>query len=165
MITPIEVICRDLFDEFAVYLNYTHPLRFDHKPEYSYLRSIFRDLFVRESFQYCCSFLGCVHCLSEGNVRLYIYNEKNKLKSNQLGSLYRYLGINSDGSAWFLICASLVPQQISPTRPGHGVLHHVNAPRDLFREMMDAFGNSNVEKGVLFDQWQLSSLEEYRRLA
>jgi hypothetical protein len=44
-------------------------------------------------------------------MRLYIYNEKNKLISNQLGSSYRYLGINSDGSAWFLICTSLISQQ------------------------------------------------------
>ena len=43
-------------------------------------------------------------------MRLYIYNEKIKLISNQLGSSYRYLGINSDGSAWFLICTSLISQ-------------------------------------------------------
>lgn len=33
-------------------MNYTRSLRFDDKPDYSYLRKIFRDLFVRESFQY-----------------------------------------------------------------------------------------------------------------
>ena len=43
-------------------------------------------------------------------MKLYIYNEKNKLIGNQLGSSYRYLGINSDGSAWFLICTSLISQ-------------------------------------------------------
>lgn len=52
---------------------------------------------------------------SEGNIRLYLYNEKNKLIGNQLGSLYRYHGINSDGSAWFLICNSLISQH-SPSR-------------------------------------------------
>ena len=36
-----------------------------------------------------------------------IYNEKIKLSSNQLDASYRHLGINSDGSAWFLICTSL----------------------------------------------------------
>jgi hypothetical protein len=45
-------------------------------------------------------------------MRLYIYNEKNKLIGNQLGSSYRYLGINSDGSAWFLICTSLISQHV-----------------------------------------------------
>ncbi|EZF31083.1 CK1/CK1/CK1-D protein kinase [Trichophyton interdigitale MR816] len=52
MTTPTEVLCRGFPNEFAVYLNYTRSLRFDDKPDYSYLRKIFRDLFVRESFQY-----------------------------------------------------------------------------------------------------------------
>jgi casein kinase I family protein HRR25 len=33
-------------------LNYTRALRFDDKPDYSYLRKLFRDLFVREGYQY-----------------------------------------------------------------------------------------------------------------
>ncbi|KAI9822193.1 MAG: serine/threonine protein kinase [Phylliscum demangeonii] len=52
MTTPTEVLCRGFPNEFAVYLNYTRSLRFDDKPDYSYLRKIFRDLFVREGFQY-----------------------------------------------------------------------------------------------------------------
>ncbi|KAI5299513.1 DNA-directed DNA polymerase alpha catalytic subunit pol1, partial [Ascosphaera pollenicola] len=52
MTTPTEVLCRGFPNEFCVYLNYTRSLRFDDKPDYSYLRKIFRDLFVRESFQY-----------------------------------------------------------------------------------------------------------------
>lgn len=52
MTTPTEVLCRNFPNEFAIYLNYTRSLRFDDKPDYSYLRKIFRDLFVRESFQY-----------------------------------------------------------------------------------------------------------------
>ncbi|KMU73290.1 casein kinase 1 [Coccidioides immitis RMSCC 3703] len=45
MTTPTEVLCRGFPNEFAVYLNYTRSLRFDDKPDYSYLRKIFRDLF------------------------------------------------------------------------------------------------------------------------
>ncbi|RXG45345.1 hypothetical protein VDGE_02638 [Verticillium dahliae] len=51
MTTPTEVLCRGFPNEFAIYLNYTRSLRFDDKPDYSYLRKIFRDLFVREGFQ------------------------------------------------------------------------------------------------------------------
>jgi hypothetical protein len=36
------------------------------------------------------------------------------LISNQLGSSYTYFGINSDGSAWFLICTSLISQHLPP---------------------------------------------------
>ncbi|EAW23925.1 casein kinase 1 family protein [Aspergillus novofumigatus IBT 16806] len=52
MTTPTEVLCRGFPNEFSIYLNYTRSLRFDDKPDYSYLRKIFRDLFVRESYQY-----------------------------------------------------------------------------------------------------------------
>lgn len=52
MTTPTETLCRGFPAEFAVYLNYTRSLRFDDKPDYSYLRKIFRDLFVREGYQY-----------------------------------------------------------------------------------------------------------------
>ncbi|KAL1914305.1 uncharacterized protein VTP21DRAFT_9043 [Calcarisporiella thermophila] len=52
MTTPTEVLCRGFPNEFAIYLNYARSLRFDDKPDYSYLRKLFRDLFVREGFQY-----------------------------------------------------------------------------------------------------------------
>lgn len=52
MTTPTEILCRGFPSEFAIYLNYARSLRFDDKPDYSYLRKIFRDLFVREGFQY-----------------------------------------------------------------------------------------------------------------
>ncbi|KAL1922753.1 uncharacterized protein VTP21DRAFT_9129 [Calcarisporiella thermophila] len=52
MTTPAEVLCRGFPNEFVIYLNYARSLRFDDKPDYSYLRKLFRDLFVREGFQY-----------------------------------------------------------------------------------------------------------------
>ncbi|OAD77132.1 Serine/Threonine kinase CK1 [Phycomyces blakesleeanus NRRL 1555(-)] len=52
MSTPTELLCRNFSSEFSIYLNYTRSLRFDDKPDYSYLRRLFRDLFVREGFTY-----------------------------------------------------------------------------------------------------------------
>jgi casein kinase I family protein HRR25 len=52
MTTQTEVLCRGFPNEFAIFLNYTRSLRFDDKPDYAYLRKLFRDLFVREGFQY-----------------------------------------------------------------------------------------------------------------
>lgn len=52
MTTPTELLCRGFPNEFAVYLNYTRSLRFDDKPDYSYLRKLFRDLFIREGYHY-----------------------------------------------------------------------------------------------------------------
>ena len=47
-----EDLCEGLPGEFAAYFDYIRSLDFDEKPDYSYLRRIFRDLFVREGFDY-----------------------------------------------------------------------------------------------------------------
>ena len=41
-----------LAGEFATYLNFCRSLRFDDKPDYSYLRQLFRNLFHREGYTY-----------------------------------------------------------------------------------------------------------------
>ena len=38
--------------EFATYLNFCRSLRFDDKPDYHYLRQLFRNLFHRQNFTY-----------------------------------------------------------------------------------------------------------------
>jgi len=48
--TPIEVLCKGFPSEFATYLNFCRSLRFDDKPNYSYLRQLFRNLFHREGY-------------------------------------------------------------------------------------------------------------------
>ncbi|RKP35725.1 kinase-like domain-containing protein [Dimargaris cristalligena] len=52
MTTTTEQLCRGFANEFAIYLNYTRSLRFDDKPDYAYLKRLFRELFVRESLKY-----------------------------------------------------------------------------------------------------------------
>ncbi|CAG05944.1 unnamed protein product [Tetraodon nigroviridis] len=52
MSTPIEVLCKAYPSEFATYLNFCRSLRFDDKPDYSYLRQLFRNLFHRQGFSY-----------------------------------------------------------------------------------------------------------------
>ncbi|KAF3778199.1 Casein kinase I isoform delta-like [Nymphaea thermarum] len=55
-VTNTEIICQSLCrgypSEFASYFHYCHALRFDDKPDYAYLKRIFRDLFIREGFQF-----------------------------------------------------------------------------------------------------------------
>ncbi|KAF6152276.1 hypothetical protein GIB67_005930 [Kingdonia uniflora] len=50
--TSIENLCRNYPTEFASYFHYCRSLRFDDKPDYAYLKRIFRDLFIREGFQF-----------------------------------------------------------------------------------------------------------------
>jgi len=43
--TPIETLCKGYPEEFAIYLNYCRTLRFEDRPDYNYLRRLFKDLF------------------------------------------------------------------------------------------------------------------------
>jgi len=52
MSTPIEELCKGFPVEYATYLNFCRSLRFDDKPDYSYLRQLFRNLFHRQGFTY-----------------------------------------------------------------------------------------------------------------
>ncbi|MQL86356.1 hypothetical protein Taro_018893 [Colocasia esculenta] len=52
MLTPIEVLCKNYPSEFISYFHYCRSLRFDDKPDYSYLKRLFRDLFIREGYQF-----------------------------------------------------------------------------------------------------------------
>ncbi|XP_064641086.1 casein kinase I-like isoform X3 [Lineus longissimus] len=52
MSTQIEDLCRGFPGEFATYLNFCRSLRFDDKPDYSYLRQLFRSLFHRQGYTY-----------------------------------------------------------------------------------------------------------------
>uniref|UniRef100_A0A8C3PMI0 Uncharacterized protein n=1 Tax=Calidris pygmaea TaxID=425635 RepID=A0A8C3PMI0_9CHAR len=52
MSTPIEVLCKGYPSEFSTYPNFRRSLRFDDKPDYSYLQQLFRNLFHHQSFSY-----------------------------------------------------------------------------------------------------------------
>eukprot|EP01065_Artemidia_motanka_P042578 TRINITY_DN573_c0_g2_i1.p1 TRINITY_DN573_c0_g2~~TRINITY_DN573_c0_g2_i1.p1 ORF type:complete len:343 (+),score=101.10 TRINITY_DN573_c0_g2_i1:68-1030(+) len=47
----VETVCKHCPEEFRTYLNYVKSLGFEDKPDYQYLRQLFRDLFVREGYQ------------------------------------------------------------------------------------------------------------------
>ncbi|XP_019455459.1 PREDICTED: casein kinase 1-like protein 6 isoform X1 [Lupinus angustifolius] len=52
MSTPVEVLCKSYPSEFVSYFHYCRSLRFEDKPDYSYLKRLFRDLFIREGYQF-----------------------------------------------------------------------------------------------------------------
>lgn len=47
-----KALCRGFPDEFAIYLDYARSLKVNDKPDYSYLRRILREVFLREGYQY-----------------------------------------------------------------------------------------------------------------
>jgi len=50
--TPIPVLCKDLPQEFATYLSYVKGLDFIEKPDYKYLKGLFRTLFLKSGFEF-----------------------------------------------------------------------------------------------------------------
>jgi hypothetical protein len=52
MSISIEELCQGYPPEFCTYLNYVRALRFEDKPDYAYLRKLFRDVYSREGFDY-----------------------------------------------------------------------------------------------------------------
>eukprot|EP00744_Colponema_vietnamica_P001750 GILI01002863.1.p1 GENE.GILI01002863.1~~GILI01002863.1.p1 ORF type:complete len:461 (+),score=85.18 GILI01002863.1:187-1569(+) len=52
MNTSIEVLCKGFPIEFATYLNYVRSLRFEDRPDYAYIKRMFKELFFRSAYQY-----------------------------------------------------------------------------------------------------------------
>lgn len=48
LVFMLQSLCRGYPTEFASYFHYCRSLRFEDKPDYGYLKRIFRDLFIRE---------------------------------------------------------------------------------------------------------------------
>jgi len=45
--TPVDVLCKGFPEEFSIYLNYCRSLRFEDRPDYLYVKRLFRDLYFR----------------------------------------------------------------------------------------------------------------------
>ncbi|KAL5976844.1 Casein kinase 1-like protein 4 [Asimina triloba] len=50
--TPIEVLCKSHPVAFASYFHYCHSLTFDQRPDYGFLKRLFRDLFTHEGYEF-----------------------------------------------------------------------------------------------------------------
>ena len=50
--TPVEVLCRGCPNEFVTYLSFCRSLKFEDKPDYTYLRQLFRNLYHRLGYPY-----------------------------------------------------------------------------------------------------------------
>ncbi|KAG8041315.1 hypothetical protein G9C98_002303 [Cotesia typhae] len=67
MSTSIDELCKGFPVEFAKYLRYCRQIRFEERPDYSYLRQLFRTLFHHETFTY--DYVFDWNMLKFGNVR------------------------------------------------------------------------------------------------
>ena len=51
-ITVPGVIEDNVPEEFVMFMDYCRDLKFEEKPDYNYLRKIFKDLFNREGYEF-----------------------------------------------------------------------------------------------------------------
>lgn len=48
----VDELCDQVPQEFGTYIQHVRALGFEDKPKYSYLRTLFRNLFIRSGFEY-----------------------------------------------------------------------------------------------------------------
>ena len=49
--TSVDTLVKGFPAEFATYLNYCRNLRFDEKPDYTYCRNLFKELFTKSGYE------------------------------------------------------------------------------------------------------------------
>ncbi|EAY78919.1 hypothetical protein OsI_34020 [Oryza sativa Indica Group] len=98
MLTPAEVLCKSYPSEFTSYFHYCRSLRFEDKPDYSYLKKLFRDVFTREVGQEIRDrFTGAVEAFARRNPG-----------SGRLGDNSRHKSLaDSFGSSTEAVCVSI----------------------------------------------------------
>ena len=52
ILTQIEALCQGLPEEFAQYCNYSRKLKFVEKPDYTFLKNLFKNLFQASKYEY-----------------------------------------------------------------------------------------------------------------
>jgi len=50
--TPVDTLCKGFPVEFVHYMTYCKNLKYDEKPDYAYLKKMFKDLFIKSGFEY-----------------------------------------------------------------------------------------------------------------
>jgi len=50
--TKFEALCKGLPEEFLQYLKYCHNLGFEEKPDYDFVRKMFKDLFQKRGYEF-----------------------------------------------------------------------------------------------------------------
>ena len=50
--TPISVLCEGFPEEFAIFLKYSKSLKFEEKPDYTWIQRLFKDLFKKLNYEW-----------------------------------------------------------------------------------------------------------------
>jgi len=70
MSTSTEQLCKGFPSEFRSYFEYCRSLRFEDRPDYAYLKRLFKELFYRKGFQYDNMFDWTVQNMAQERIRM-----------------------------------------------------------------------------------------------
>lgn len=83
MTISTDVLTKGLPAEFSEYMRYIKNLRFDDKPDYPYLRKLFRDLFKRENYRYDYVFDWTLYKFQQERQRVQVKAADGQIDQNQ----------------------------------------------------------------------------------
>jgi serine/threonine protein kinase len=84
MVMPLQQLCNGFPVEFITFLGYCRSLGFDDKPDYSFLRRLFRRLFYRRGFTHDLIFDWTTEKPVDPSVPVPVAEKKNTLSNEQL---------------------------------------------------------------------------------
>ena len=128
MSTSTEQLCKGYATEFRSYFEYCRSLRFEDRPDYAYLKRLFKELFYRKGFQYDNMFDWTVLNLQQERSRA--PPERPLLSNEQGGTPNQRVSENQDQS-----------------RGNRDSEHRKTAPVDVEKERSRSGGNDYQSHG------------------
>lgn len=123
MTTPNDILTKGLPKEFLDYMNYIKTLRFEDKPDYPYLRKLFRDLFKRENYRYDYVFDWTLYKFQQEKQRDMVKNQGEEDRDDQA---YQQVQIQQNQSTQALQPQSLLqlqnPSQVLSQQPTQNLM-------------------------------------------
>lgn len=112
--------------EFTTFLSYTRALGFDEEPDYTYIRTLFRDLLIREGYLNDCVFDWCVEATDQKDIATAMTTGRRARKENNrtLTSDRVYVPSLAIQSYFLMIRPMVAPSRLrSDTRCQRSTVH------------------------------------------
>jgi casein kinase I family protein HRR25 len=121
MTTPNDILTKGLPKEFLDYMNYIKTLRFEDKPDYPYLRKLFRDLFKRENYRYDYVFDWTLYKFQQEKQRDMVKNQGEAERDEQAYQQVQIQQNQSNQTMQPQTLLQIISQQPTPNIPAAGL--------------------------------------------
>ena len=156
MTTPNNILCKGLPSEFLEYMNYVKTLRFDDKPDYPYLRKLFRDLFKKENYRYDYVFDWTLYKFQQEKQRAQqgkVADGDNQDQQQQQNNQNQTQTQNQQGQ----ITAPQPPVPVSQQQQQQQIPQHIPTPQQISQQQLQQLQQQQLPQ----QQQKLLSLHNY----